>query len=53
MVSYMPASDLDIKGVAVPPREYFHGFANVFEQAESNGPDMVVYDIQKFGSGRI
>lgn len=44
----LPTSDLDIKGVAVPPREYFLGFANHFEQAESKDPDMVVYEIRKF-----
>lgn len=43
-----PTSDLDIKGIAVPPREYFHGFDKHFEQAESKDPDMVVYDIRKF-----
>lgn len=43
-----PTSDVDIKGIAVPPREYFLGFANAFEQAESKDPDMVVYGIQKF-----
>lgn len=43
-----PTSDLDIKGVAIPPREYFHGFAKRFEQAESKEPDMVIYDIRKF-----
>jgi len=43
-----PTSDVDIKGIAVPPREYFLGFASGFEQAESHGPDMVVYDIRKF-----
>lgn len=43
-----PESDLDLKGMTIPPREYFHGFSNVFEQAESKEPDMVVYDIRKF-----
>jgi uncharacterized protein len=41
-------SDEDFKGVAIPPREYFYGFQNVFEQAESKDPDFVVYDIRKF-----
>ena len=35
-----PTSDLDIKGIAIPPREYFLGFANSFEQAIQNDPDM-------------
>jgi predicted nucleotidyltransferase len=43
-----PASDLDIKGVTIPPASYFHGFMQKFEQAESKDPDMVIYDIRKF-----
>ena len=43
-----PESDEDFKGVAVPPIEYFHGFLNAFNQAESNEPDQVIYDIRKF-----
>ncbi|HZL96811.1 MAG TPA: nucleotidyltransferase domain-containing protein [Vicinamibacterales bacterium] len=43
-----PASDLDIKGVAVPPAPYFHGFAQRLEQAESKDPDMVIFDVRKF-----
>ena len=41
-------SDLDIKGVAIPPSEYFLGFLKRFEQAESKEPDMSIYDIRKF-----
>lgn len=41
-------SDLDIKGIAIPPREYFLGFLHRFEQAESKNPDLVIYDIRKF-----
>lgn len=45
----LPTSDVDYKGVCIPPAEYFHGFANTFEQAEwKKTPDMVVYDIRKF-----
>lgn len=43
-----PDSDLDVKGVAIPPHEYFHGFAQKFEQAEGKEPDLVIYDIRKF-----
>jgi predicted nucleotidyltransferase len=43
-----PTSDLDLKGVAIPPREYFLGFAQHFEQAEVREPDMVVYELRKF-----
>lgn len=42
------SSDLDIKGIAVPPSQYFLGFMNKFEQAESKEPDLVIYDIRKF-----
>ena len=41
-------SDLDIKGIAVPPREYFHGFLRKFEQVESKNPDITIYDVRKF-----
>jgi|GEM_PF-955872 len=44
-----PTSDIDLKGVAIPPREYLMGFSQGFEQAESKDPyDMVVYEIRKF-----
>lgn len=44
-----PTSDIDLKGVAIPPREYFLGFQQRFEQAESKDPyDMVVYEVRKF-----
>lgn len=43
-----PTSDLDIKGVAIPPVEYFLGWLHRFEQAESKNPDMSIYDIRKF-----
>lgn len=29
-----PASDVDVKGVAIPTAEYFHGYLNRFEQAD-------------------
>jgi predicted nucleotidyltransferase len=43
-----PESDLDVKGVAVPPTEYFYGFNKRFEQAEAKDPDAVIYDVRKF-----
>lgn len=45
-----PESDLDFKGIAIPPRQYFHGFLDRFEQAEQHDPDLVVYNITKFFS---
>lgn len=29
-----PESDLDVKGVAIPPKQYYFGFLNRFEQAD-------------------
>jgi hypothetical protein len=43
-----PESDLDVRGVAIPPKEYFLGFAQRFEQAEATDPDLIIYDIRKF-----
>lgn len=45
-----PTSDKDFKGIAIPPKNYFLGFASRFEQAElkSPNPDAVIYDIRKF-----
>lgn len=44
-----PTSDIDLRGVAIAPSYYYHGFLSNFEQAEQKGdPDVVVYDIRKF-----
>jgi predicted nucleotidyltransferase len=44
-----PDSDLDIKGVAIPPVEYFFGWLEHFEQADSGfDSDVQIYDIRKF-----
>jgi predicted nucleotidyltransferase len=43
-----PTSDLDLKGVAIPPREYYTGYAKRFAQAEGKEPDIVIYEVQKF-----
>src|SRR5574337_690214 len=43
-----PTSDVDVKGLAIPPVEYYLGFNKVFEQAEFKEPDGVVYEIRKF-----
>lgn len=32
-----PSSDVDVKGVAIPPARYFHGFVEHFEQADKPG----------------
>jgi predicted nucleotidyltransferase len=55
----LPTSDRDFKGIAIPPRPYFYGFVNHFEQAETKTPsrtplasappdDTVIFDIRKF-----
>lgn len=48
----LPTSDLDLKGIAIPPRPYFYGFASKFEQADGGFPDhdCAIYDIRKFFS---
>lgn len=44
-----PESDIDVKGLCIPPSEYYHGFMKKFEQAEGKEPyDMVIYGLQKF-----
>lgn len=49
-----PESDKDFRGVAIPPKEFFFGFLQHFEQAESKPgpgrdvPDEVIYSILKF-----
>lgn len=44
-----PGSDLDIRGVCIPPSNYYLGFLDRFEQAEFKGnPDIVVYELKKF-----
>lgn len=44
-----PESDIDVKGLCIPPSEYYHGFMKQFEQAEGKEPyDMVIYGLQKF-----
>lgn len=50
-----PESDLDIKGVAIPPNQYFLGFVDKFEQCErlvhkGHPNDEVIYDVRKFFS---
>lgn len=42
------SSDEDFRGVAIPPKFFFFGYQNKFEQASLNKPDTVIYDIRKF-----
>jgi len=39
---HRPDSDLDVKGVAIPPSRYFHGFVHKFEQADK-AEDLAVF----------
>lgn len=48
-----PASDLDVKGVCIEPKEFFLGFMHTFEQheamvAKGNPEDKVIYSLKKF-----
>ncbi len=45
-----PESDLDIKGIAIPPENYFLSPFNRFEQAEGKSEkcEYAIYDIRKF-----
>lgn len=45
----IPSSDIDIRGVAIPPKEYLLGYLKHFEQAESKGDlDLVIFGFHKF-----
>lgn len=41
-------SDLDIRGIAIPPREYFTGYLHNFEQFEDKVKDITIWSLQKF-----
>jgi predicted nucleotidyltransferase len=44
-----PASDLDIKGIVVPPARYFFGFLDRgFKQVDHTQPDYVLYDLRRY-----
>lgn len=48
-----PESDEDFKGICIPPKEFYFGFVNHFEQFEhmgskDDGIDKVIYSIEKF-----
>lgn len=44
----LPTSDLDIRGIAVAPKEYYLGFSKIFEQQVQTNPDITIFDIKKF-----
>ena len=41
-------SDTDVKGICIPPKEYYLGFLKKFEQAELHDPDAVIFELTKF-----
>ena len=43
-------SDYDWRGIAIPPKEYFTGFLQHFEQADRGfeNTDCSIFDIRKF-----
>lgn len=43
-----PKSDLDIRGVFIPSREYFFGFSKKVEQFECKEPDITYFEMRKF-----
>lgn len=43
-----PESDVDKRGVCVPPKNSLLGFARNFEQQEVPGEDTVIYSLKKF-----
>jgi predicted nucleotidyltransferase len=42
-----PTSDIDIRGVVMPPEKYFFGLGN-FEQADNQKKDVTFYSVKKF-----
>lgn len=45
----LPTSDLDIRGIAISPIEYYLGMSLTFEQAVQNEPiDLTIFELRKF-----
>ena len=42
-----PDSDIDIRGIAIPPKKYYLGLSN-FEQLVSTSPDITIFSLTKF-----
>lgn len=43
----LPTSDLDVRGICIPPKEYYFGLHN-FEQHISQQPDETIFSLNKF-----
>lgn len=41
-------SDLDLRGIAIAPREYYTGFLKTFNQANQSEPDLTIFELKKF-----
>src|SRR5271157_537437 len=41
-------SDIDYRGIVIPPKEYFFGINDSFENSVQKDPDLSVFDIRKF-----
>ena len=45
----LPSSDLDVRGIAIAPMNFYTGFVDHFDQATAKEPcDLVIFDIRKF-----
>jgi predicted nucleotidyltransferase len=44
----LPDSDLDVKGICIPPKEIILGCGSNFKQTEQNDPDLAIYGLQRF-----
>jgi len=41
-------SDIDLRGIAIPPKDYFFGFVKNFEQATFESNDITIFGLRKF-----
>jgi predicted nucleotidyltransferase len=41
-------SDIDYRGIAIPPKEYFFGVLNKFDNVVQKDPDLTIFNIRKF-----
>ena len=44
----VPDSDTDLRGVCIPPKPYYLGSSQVFDQAEQHEPDLTIFELKKF-----
>ncbi len=46
--THTPESDYDVRGTVIPPKEYYLGFKQSFEQVDAKEPDLTIFGLQKF-----